>query len=67
MNILKLLDKLSHDKFFTTEASRLEAITQASVLGKKNSCCRCSSGIRHFNDYVSKSGNGKHKDYRSSS
>jgi hypothetical protein len=35
MNILKLLDKLSHDKFFTTEASRLEAITQASVLGKK--------------------------------
>lgn len=35
MNILKLLDKLSHDRFFTTEASRLEAMTNMSLFGKK--------------------------------
>lgn len=35
MNILRLLDKLSHDKFFTTEASRLETITNMSLFGKK--------------------------------
>lgn len=35
MNILKLLDKLSNDKFFTTEASRLNSITNSSVKGQK--------------------------------
>ncbi len=35
MNILKLLDKLSNDKFFTTEATRLETLTHISAFGKK--------------------------------
>lgn len=35
MNILKLLDKLSDDKFFTKEASRLETLTNISSFGKK--------------------------------
>jgi hypothetical protein len=35
MNILKLLDKLSDDKFFTTETSRLETLTNISSFGKK--------------------------------
>ena len=35
MNILKLLDKLSDDKFFTKEASRLETISNLTSFGKK--------------------------------
>jgi len=35
MNILKILDKLSDDKFFTKEATRLETITGISNFGKK--------------------------------
>ncbi|MCJ8153412.1 ferritin-like domain-containing protein [Chryseobacterium sp. SSA4.19] len=35
MNILKLLDKLSDDTFFTKESSRLETLTHISEFGKK--------------------------------
>lgn len=35
MNILKLLDKLSDDKLFTTEASRLDALTSMANFGTK--------------------------------
>ncbi|OCA72146.1 hypothetical protein BBI01_08325 [Chryseobacterium artocarpi] len=45
MNILKLLDKLSHDKFFTTEASRLETITNISLFGKKAAVAAVPLGL----------------------
>ncbi|MCE4064712.1 ferritin-like domain-containing protein [Chryseobacterium gleum] len=45
MNILRLLDKLSHDKFFTTEASRLEAITNMSLFGKKTAVAAVPLGL----------------------
>ncbi|WP_250254093.1 ferritin-like domain-containing protein [Chryseobacterium sp. Marseille-Q3244] len=45
MNILKLLDKLSYDKFFTTEASRLEAITNMSLFGKKAAVAAVPLGL----------------------
>ena len=35
MNILKILDKLSDDKFFTTEISRLDSLTGITNFGKK--------------------------------
>lgn len=35
MNILKLLDMLSDDKFFTAGSSRSEAITNIYTFGKK--------------------------------
>ena len=35
MNILKLLDQLSDDKFFTAGSSRSEAITNIYTFGKK--------------------------------
>lgn len=35
MNILKILDKLSNDSFFTKEATRLETLTGVSSFGKK--------------------------------
>ncbi|MFC3157645.1 Ferritin-like domain-containing protein [Chryseobacterium arachidis] len=45
MNILKLLDKLSDDKFFTTEASRLETLTQISAFGKKAAVAAVPLGL----------------------
>lgn len=45
MNILKLLDKLSNDKFFTTEASRLDAITNMSSMGKKAAVASVPLGL----------------------
>ena len=35
MNLLSILDKLSDDKFFTTETSRLGSLSQLSDFGKK--------------------------------
>ena len=34
MNILKIIDKLSDDKFFTTEISRLDSLTGITNFGK---------------------------------
>ncbi|PWN71509.1 hypothetical protein C1631_002475 [Chryseobacterium phosphatilyticum] len=45
MNILKLLDKLSNDKFFTTEASRLDTITNISAFGKKAAVASVPLGL----------------------
>jgi len=45
MNILKLLDKLSDDKFFTKETSRLETITNMSALGKKAAVAAVPFGL----------------------
>lgn len=45
MNILRLLDKLSHDKFFTTEATRLETITNISLFGKKAAVAAVPLGL----------------------
>lgn len=45
MNILRLLDKLSHDKFFTTEASRLETLTNISLFGKKAAVAAVPLGL----------------------
>lgn len=45
MNILKLLDKLSDDKFFTTETSRLETLTNISVVGKKAAVAAIPLGL----------------------
>ncbi len=45
MNILKLLDKLSDDKFFTKEASRLETLTSISSFGKKAAVAAVPLGL----------------------
>lgn len=45
MNILKLLDKFSDDKFFTTEASRLETLTNISSFGKKAAIASVPLGL----------------------
>jgi Ferritin-like domain len=45
MNILKLLDKLSDDKFFTTEASRLDTLTGISKFGKKAAIASIPLGL----------------------
>lgn len=45
MNLLKILDKLSDDKFFTTEASRLETITNMSTFGKKAATAAVPLGL----------------------
>lgn len=45
MNILKLLDKLSNDKFFTAEASRLDAITNITNFGKKAAVASIPLGL----------------------
>jgi len=45
MNILKLLDRLSDDKFFTTETSRLETLTQISSFGKKAAVAAAPLGL----------------------
>ncbi len=45
MNILKLLDKLSDDKFFTKEASRSETLTSISAFGKKAAVASIPLGL----------------------
>lgn len=45
MNILKLLDKLSDDKFFTTETSRLESLTNMSSMGQKAAVAAVPLGL----------------------
>ncbi|WP_312900753.1 ferritin-like domain-containing protein [Chryseobacterium taichungense] len=45
MNILKLLDKLSDDKFFTSEASRLDTLTHISSFGKKAAVASIPLGL----------------------
>lgn len=45
MNILRLLDKLSNDKFFTTEASRLETLSSLSNFGKKAAVAALPLGL----------------------
>jgi len=45
MNILKILDKLSDDKFFTKEATRLETITGISNFGKKAAIAAVPLGL----------------------
>lgn len=45
MNILKLLDRLSDDKFFTTETSRLETLTHISEFGKKAAVAAVPFGL----------------------
>lgn len=45
MNILKILDKLSDDKFFTSETSRLESITQLGGFGKKAAIAAIPLGL----------------------
>jgi len=45
MNILKLLDRLSDDKFFTAEASRLDAITNITNFGKKAAVASIPLGL----------------------
>ncbi|WP_042721589.1 ferritin-like domain-containing protein [Flavobacterium sp. B17] len=45
MNILKLLDKLSDDKFFSTEASRLDTLTGISKFGKKAAIAAIPLGL----------------------
>ena len=58
MNILRLLDKLSDDKFFTSEASRLETVTNISLFGK-SSYSSCASWIRSDDGYSSQSRSSK--------
>ncbi len=45
MNILKLLDRLSDDKFFTKEASRLETISSLGTFGKKAAVAAIPLGL----------------------
>lgn len=56
MNILKLLDMLSDDKFFTTGSSRSEAITNIYTFGKSSHSSR-TSGSGFYDD--DKGRNGK--------
>ncbi|WP_234034210.1 hypothetical protein [Elizabethkingia sp. M8] len=45
MNILKLLDMLSDDKFFTAGSSRSEAITNIYTFGKKAAIAAVPLGL----------------------
>lgn len=45
MNILKILDKLSDDKFFTGEASRLQTLTGIANFGKKAAVASVPLGL----------------------
>ncbi|KFC19745.1 ferritin-like domain-containing protein [Chryseobacterium sp. FH1] len=45
MNILKILDKLSDDKFFTGEASRLQTLTGIADFGKKAAVASVPLGL----------------------
>lgn len=45
MNILKLLDKLSDDKFFTSKATRSETISGISSIGKKAAVASIPLGL----------------------
>ena len=48
MNILKILDKLSDDKFFTGEASRLQTLTSIGNFGKKVAVAAVPLGLGAF-------------------
>jgi len=48
MNILKLLDKLSDDSFFTQQTSRLESLTDISSFGKKAAVAALPLGLGSF-------------------
>lgn len=48
MNILKLLDKLSDDSFFTKQTSRLESLTDISSFGKKAAVAALPLGLGSF-------------------
>lgn len=48
MNILKLLDKLSDDSFFTKQTSRLESLTDISSMGKKAAVAALPLGLGSF-------------------
>ena len=45
MNILRILDKLSNDKFFTGEASRLQTLSGIADLGKKAAVASIPLGL----------------------
>lgn len=45
MNLLNILDKLSDDKFFTTETSRLGSLSQISSFGKKAALASVPLGL----------------------
>ena len=45
MNLLKILDKLSDDKFFTTETSRSGTFSQISEFGKKAAIASIPLGL----------------------
>ncbi|PZU89689.1 MAG: hypothetical protein DI529_04055 [Chryseobacterium sp.] len=45
MNILRILDKLSNDKFFTGEASRLETLSSLGAFGKKAAVAAVPLGL----------------------
>lgn len=45
MNLLKILDQLSDDKFFTTETSRAGSLSQISNLGKKAALASIPLGL----------------------
>ncbi|UKB86293.1 ferritin-like domain-containing protein [Chryseobacterium sp. MEBOG06] len=45
MNILKLLDKLSNDKFFTEKTSRLDSLHTISAFGKKAAIATVPLGL----------------------
>ncbi|MBO6200212.1 MAG: ferritin-like domain-containing protein, partial [Chryseobacterium sp.] len=45
MNILRILDKLSNDKFFTGEASRLQTLTSIADFGKKAAVASVPLGL----------------------
>ena len=57
MNILRILDKLSNDKFFTGEASRLETITNITNFGKKAAVASIPLGLGGIDVHTSKSRN----------
>lgn len=48
MNILKILDKLSDDKFFTGENTRAEAFSQLGNFGKKAALAAVPVGLSSF-------------------
>ncbi|MBF8458067.1 ferritin-like domain-containing protein [Kaistella sp. G5-32] len=48
MNLLTILDKLSDDKFFSTETSRLGSLSQFSAFGKKAALAAIPLGLGSF-------------------
>lgn len=48
MNLLTILDKLSDDKFFTSETSRLGSLSQISAFGKKAAIAAIPLGLGSY-------------------